>query len=324
MSHISLWSNQARRAVKFLAGRVSSVDASVNRLTGGPKVVTGIALLAIAISFSQKVCHELVWFFIILTCLLILLSGVAAKFKKGPWRRGLLICGLCCVLLVGFGVLLTEPPLLPITFAESEELSWLTKYRVTRGMTLFHAYLAQVGFDLPHAPPPVSLGSIRSAVVTRGDSNPSSWSLEIDEHDPGNGELVRIGYASVLFSLIFDRAEAMRSHPLHRMQMASYFAHYFTYSYSGRPEPHPVSWMLALWDLRAKFGKDFVDHCLLYTLTRLKPPATTEQASGLSTTDFNSYFAESFLRGESGMDPGGRKVAEIEGVFRQYGIRGTR
>jgi hypothetical protein len=210
-----------------------------------------------------------------------------------------------------------------LIFKESRLFTPERKLTLTREVNDFYQYLSALGFNLPNKVPPLGVGPSVSA----GGGFPDTIyakTITIRSHDVDNLANVRYAYALFIFQTLFDRFQHSPSPgPAHNLAAVWLFSRYYCASYANRkPKINPRSGIAimenALWDIRRRFGKDFVDRSMFYTFERWEPDLPKEK-------DFQRFFGVRFLLGEAVVDNLGKQDTYVRTLFAERGLlRDTR
>jgi hypothetical protein len=295
-----------------------------------------MALIAIGVALSGKLSHPGVWVCLVLAWILGLLF-VREILTVASSQRPVFYSGLLALLVGGaavwLGVWLTSPAPpaeVHLTFKESPLFTESRKRMIVHEMTQFRQYLVSIGFDVPLDVTPIS-------AVSRGPTGEPpilrpgyGEELSIDSEDLDNPEAIRSIYCSDTFNKLFAitllepepgfQQKLVASMP--RLGAAFILSHYFTadYVHEIRTDPNRFgamrNWMLVLWEMRRDLGSEFTNRSLLYTHKFYNDGAPVV----LSTYQFDTYFRERLLRGESAVDNNDEHLERVKAILKRHGL----
>jgi hypothetical protein len=155
----------------------------------------------------------------------------------------------------------------------------------------FHDYLARVGFDPPLDIPPIEVTPGRHTVVGLfdGSGNPYEGYLRIGELNINEPRGLIFIYANHLFRLLLSGTTFPDE--FLKTSTVMLFSTYYTDSYLGQCTSSTYIWANALWEIREKCGKEFMDSVLFYTYKRLEPSHEKVGAT------FDRVFRNRLMRG---------------------------
>jgi hypothetical protein len=200
---------------------------------------------------------------------------------------------------------LTWPkPDVVVIFKSSPLFTAFRKWRIIQASDEYRNYLIGIGYEVPAVVPPIGAvpGYITMGQFGRGYNQAMILSDEGMKIDLGDS--VRFGYGSTFFfneikEPILDQESAGRHGEAVRI-----FADYYRCSFANKriiyaQTPSDLGkWEDALWELRAKYGKDFMDAAMFYAVKRWAPFDSMKDQD----VDFDSFFSWRLLAGVAVLD----------------------
>lgn len=205
-----------------------------------------------------------------------------------------------------------------MTFKSSPVFTAKRRKEIVWNLNEYYRYLQKVGFEFPTEIPPLGLTPPHGLMLGGGTQGPAYYSsLFIPEDSVDNPDVLRSVYSSYIFDRIlvwpdayktgFSRAEAEDDE-----EAAWIFSCYFPASYSGHRvcsnEVPGHNWLDALWETRNKYGQDYTDSLLCYTMMTWGVPSKYAD-------NFDRFFRYRLVGGESVVG-----VVDLDAVFTRYGL----
>lgn len=197
------------------------------------------------------------------------------------------------------------------------------KQSITTQINLFYQYLTGLGFKLPTDVPLIGVSPVSVAVSNSIQPGPFSEAAILIPKDRmrDSREVVSL-YALYVFRDIFpypltstgqEVGPKGRFNPYTQMLYATYYTASFKnkYSYSADINYIPV-WTNALWDLRKKYGQDFVDRLMFYAYNNGYPPG-----ADASVEDF---LWSRFMGGLDAIDDNREHFAGVMEIMKSRGL----
>jgi hypothetical protein len=311
-------SNTATSAINIRRNGTTPKRDLLHYVTDHPKLAVIMVCLTLAIGFSRRTPGPIGIVICIGTACLLLLAWAhdIAKERKHPFVNSLSWCIPVSAVLIFFGWWLTQPPLASVTFKPSAHFSYYRQFKIRSTLTNFHNYLADMGFDPPSLMPVVGTSHVWPGFpYSQGSLTPETWSIMLPPGNDFEKPLVR-GYAGQFFGSLFKESDFTDpSDMTSRMMLAMVYSDYFTSSYD--PERFRISSTSAsdaVWQIKEKLGKEYVDHAMLI--------ASKDFLASLPRNgrhkDFDQYFADLFLGSSSVLDDNGANQPIIIEAFRQH------
>jgi len=152
------------------------------------------------------------------------------------------------------------------------------KARITKDLIEFRAYLARLGFDVPSHRLPIALDTLGHK-VTLGP-NPRQVGVSADQisvrpekiddkTEPTQSYaeyVIEKALQMTITPRMFDPAQSATA-DFHAREFIGYdFATYFNCSFWNKKNDEAQDWQAAFWEMRERFGKEFTDLLLAYTV----------------------------------------------------------
>lgn len=211
-----------------------------------------------------------------------------------------------------------------VTFKDSPVLTQIRRKNIEISLDDFYRYLKNVGFDLPREVPPIGVSPPHSIMSGGGGQGPAYYSsLFITEDNLDNLGTVRTVYALYTFDRILVWPDPWKS-DLPRAQAeddevaAWVYSCYFTRSFGGQPtcaaDVPGHQWVDAMWEVRQKYGQEYADSLMCYTLKMWRDTPAKYVDS------FDRFFRQRLTVGETVKDNSAERYSELNGIFRNHGI----
>jgi hypothetical protein len=209
-----------------------------------------------------------------------------------------------------------------VTFKSSPLFTEKRQRDIVWNLNEYYVYLKKVGFDLPVEIPPLGLSPPHSAMLSGGSQGPAYYShLIITEDTVDNPNILRSVYSTYTFNRMLVWPDAYKT-GLSRTEAKDdevavwIFSCYFPASFSGRKacadEAPGHNWTEAIWEVRSKYGQDYTDGLMCYTVTMWGVPAKYADS-------FDKFFRYRLAGGESVKD-NGQRGPEIDVRFKRHGL----
>lgn len=272
-----------------------------------PKVVVA-CLLLILLSFLWPVIHTITW----------ASNRRAAEVKARVGLGSFLLV----LVVVAFGIKTWPEPEVQMIFKSSLKFTPYHRWKITREADDFRNYLIEVGFDVPRQVPP--LGVAPNAIMSGAVEGAGALGADmvIPEESLANpGDPFRVAYSEYLFGNLVPEHPKNLQESERVGRAVRIFADYYRCSYANKLSvfyPYPPDlgkWESALWELRGKYGREFMDKAMFYATKRWLPYGTDQ-----SDKDFDSYFALRIEVGIAVFDNNGNPINEVREFWKQKGF----
>jgi hypothetical protein len=290
-----------------------------------PKLGPLMAFIALAAGLSQRHTATGVWLCISAACLVVLLwahdialdkgkNAVWGTLKGVPW----------CIVIISLGWWLNQPESLSVIFKNPADVTFYRQYRIRRAITLYRAYLSEVGFEVPKEKPLVVIGGGGNGILTHaqapiGEQHPLmpngimlTKEQSTDDKEVSFDSSVSFFATAFLSGIPRDPVEPR----LAQLALGQLYAEYFSYSYWNRAGIRTSPWLKALWDMRSKFGKAFMDNVLTFVFRYL----TSYHVDGETNKQFDKRFSDALWNTTTDMLPDMRDSEYLNSVKKKYDL----
>jgi hypothetical protein len=157
----------------------------------------------------------------------------------------------------------------------------------------FYRYLSTIGFEPQRDLPPFEVVPGRAiGIVGTGGGTIYDEKLIIGDQQLNDRIAVLRLYAHYVFGKIFHTTDRTDLDRLFEDNTVGVFSVYYISSFSDTDLYHsaPNPWQSALWEIRSRYGAEFVDKSLFFAFKTWRQRTATE-------VDFNTFFANRFRYG---------------------------
>lgn len=211
-----------------------------------------------------------------------------------------------------------------VSFKDSPLFTPQRRKKIEIELDDYYRYLENLGFDLPKEIPPLGVSPAHGAILAGGSEGPVYYSsLVIPEDSLDSRTIVPTVYSSYAFNRILvwpnarnpniSRAEAEND------EVAAWiYACYYPASFTGQSACDKSTpghkWVDAMWDVRQKYGREYADSLMCYTLKMWRDIPSKYMDS------FDRFFRYRLVAGETVKDNSADRYRELNGIFKQHEI----
>jgi len=211
-----------------------------------------------------------------------------------------------------------------VSFKDSPALTKKRRTNIEIGLDDFYRYLKNLGFDFPREVPPIGVSPPHSVMSAGGGQGPAYYSsLIISEDVVDDPRIVRTVYAGYTFNRILVWPDAWKSN-ISRAEAeddevaAWVYECYFPRSFDGQSTCDSSApghkWVDAMWDVRQKYGQEYADSLMCYTLKMWR------DIPSKYLDNFDRFFRYRLAAGESVKDNSTDRYSELNKIFQDHGI----
>lgn len=250
---------------------------------------------------------------------------------KGVTRRqflsSMIAAGIVWTALVGWYGVRKWPKreiIVVVSFKDSPALTKKRRKNIEIGLDDFYRYLKNLGFDFPREIPPIGVSPPHSVMSAGGGQGPAYYSsLIISEDVVDTPRIVRAVYAGYTFNRILVWPDAWKSNmpraEAEDDEVAAWvYACYFPRSFDGQSTCDSSApghkWVDAMWDVRQKYGQEYADSVMCYTLKMWRDTPSKY------ADNFDRFFRYRLAVGETVKDNSADRYFELNGIFQDHGI----
>src|ERR1017187_7818904 len=214
---------------------------------------------------------------------------------------------------------------LKLVFKEPDQFSVVAKRVISDEMQRMHDFLIDVGFDLSAEVPPLRIHA-GGAVGMSWESPGTVYDEQLFVPTDGisDAETIRNLYALWVFRRMFRSAPfsplgggTFHANYNHLEVMSSLYSCYYRSGLANRNVcPHDwsgSSWMKAIWNIRQRYGREFTDSAMLFTVKAWGSFYRAEPT-------FDAFFKDRFLKGVSVLSYDVKLLADIEKILHDHGL----
>lgn len=187
------------------------------------------------------------------------------------------------------------------------------QFKISSDINQFYGYLTRLGFPIPKNLPPIG---VRNApgVFTATPAPVSQSEISIAESELDKPNAITRQYAIWIFHELLP-GQVTDSSAWFDMDAGRLYSAYFVSSFEDTyiSPDNLAYWGDALWELRSKYGQNFVDRLLLYSFQSWRPPEPQQN-------DFDSFFWVRFLMGLHAIDNQGENRDAVLNIMKSHGL----
>ena len=217
-----------------------------------------------------------------------------------------------------------EPPLEQWKFKDSPLFTERRKLRIAEEITTFRQYLSKIGLDtgeeLPQIEAVASENPIGSYAATFG--GPVYYdSLRLRANQLDDDIAITSAYSGyffikILMEPVFRQTSQRVCSSNHNQFASPVFALYFVWSFwEKRTEDVNIPALLALWEMRRRFGEEFTDRLAAFIAN-----AFIDNTCGEKSADWEDYFYERVRIADQIIDSESSRWLAIAEILKKFGI----
>ncbi len=205
---------------------------------------------------------------------------------------------------------------LHLAFKDSPTLNATNKTAISKELNAFYDYLTALGFQMTTDVPPIGI------VPGRGGTTGGMFAKPINSRlvglwagsdDPAGS--AREAYSRYVFTLLVRIFDYYPQEYDNRFNAMNVFSEYFSSSFTDKRPINPdwsKDWIAALWEVRAKYGKLFVDRSMKEAVVLIDDPNFARDVSP------NLFFYLRFRYGEQAVTDDHQKLGGVDEIFEKY------